>query len=62
MPWGCEGKPIASAYPIFTDLKAELKVQTDRLQRLLSTELTPFNLELKRVGLDAIAPKAAVLQ
>ena len=27
-----DAKPIASAYPIFTDLKGELKVQTDRLQ------------------------------
>jgi len=49
-----DGRPIASAYPIFTDLKAELKVQTDRLQRVLITDLPLFNTEAKRLGLDPI--------
>ena len=57
-----DAKPIASAYPIFTDLKAELKVHTDRLQRLLTTEVTPFNLELKRVGLEPLVMKNAAVQ
>ena len=34
-----DGKPIANAAPIFKDLSAELKVQTDRLQQVLATDL-----------------------
>jgi photosystem II stability/assembly factor-like uncharacterized protein len=55
-----DGKPIANASPIFTDLKAELKVQTDRLQQVMNSDLARFNTELKRLGLDVISagPKA----
>jgi hypothetical protein len=49
-----DGRPIANAYPIFTDLKAELKVQTDRLQKVLTTDLPLFNTEAKRLGLEPI--------
>ncbi len=49
-----DARPIASAYPIFTDLKAELKVQTDRMQKVLATDLPLFNAEAKRVGLEPI--------
>jgi len=49
-----DGKPIANAVPIFNDLKAELEVQTDRLQRVMTTELTAFNGETRRVGLDPV--------
>jgi len=35
-------------------LKAELKVETDRYQKVLSTDLPAFNAELKRLGLEAI--------
>jgi len=49
-----DGKPIASAVPIFTDLKGELKVQTDRLLKTLSTDLPAFNVEAKRLGLDPV--------
>ncbi len=51
-----EGKPIAAAYPIFKDLSAELKVQTDRLQQVLASDLAAFNTEAKRAGLEVITP------
>ena len=38
-----DGKPIAAPHPIFKDLTAELKVQTDRLQQVLASDLTAFN-------------------
>ena len=37
-----DGKPIASIPLIFNDLVAELKVQTDRLDRVLKTDLPAF--------------------
>jgi hypothetical protein len=49
-----EGKPTANIYPIFEDLKKELKAETDRLQRLLTTDLSALNVELKRVGLEPV--------
>lgn len=54
-------KPLNTAQPIFNDLKAELKVQTDRLQKVLATDLPAFNAELKRLGLEPITvPKPVV--
>ena len=52
-----DGKPQGNALPIFNDLKAELKVQTDRLQRVLSTDLAAFNTEAKRLGLEVVSEK-----
>ncbi len=52
-----DGKPIANAYPIFKDLSAELKVQTDKLQQVLATELPELNKEIARLGLAAVAAK-----
>ncbi len=52
-----DGKPIANAAPIFKDLSAELKVQTDRLQQVLSADLPAFNAESERLGLGALAGK-----
>jgi hypothetical protein len=52
-----DGKPIANAYPIFRDLTAELKVQTDRLQQVLATDVPPFNVETARLGLGPVTPK-----
>ena len=49
-----DAKPIGNAVPIFRDLSAELKVQTDRLRAVLATELPAFNAELKRTGLEAV--------
>jgi hypothetical protein len=47
-------RPTSNEAPIFTDLKAELKVQTDRMQHVLDKDLTAFNAELKRLGLAPI--------
>jgi hypothetical protein len=52
-----DGKPIANAYPIFEDLSAELKVQTDKLQQILVADLPEFNKEVTRVGLSPLAAK-----
>ncbi len=49
-----DGRPTASVYPIFTDLTAELKVQTDRLQQVLTVDLARLNNELKRLGLEPV--------
>ncbi len=49
-----DGKPIGNAAPIFNDLSAELKVQTDRLQQILQTDLPKLNAELKRLGLPEV--------
>jgi hypothetical protein len=49
-----EGKPTANIYPIFEDLKKELKAETDRLQRLLTKDLSAFNTEAKRAGVEPI--------
>jgi photosystem II stability/assembly factor-like uncharacterized protein len=52
-----DGKPIGNAVPIFTDLSAELKVQTDRLQQVLAADLPAFNTESQRLGLGTVAAK-----
>jgi hypothetical protein len=49
-----EGKPIGAARPIFNDLAAELKVQTDRLAKVEREDLTRLNVELKRLGLPEV--------
>jgi hypothetical protein len=49
-----DAAPIASAAPIFTDLKAELKVQIDRMQQVLRTDLPAFNTAAKRAGVEPI--------
>jgi hypothetical protein len=53
-----DGAPIANAEPIFNDLVQELKVQTDKLEQILNTELPKLNAELRRLGLTEInAPR-----
>jgi hypothetical protein len=52
-----DGKPIGNALPVFNDLTAELKVQTDRLQQVLLRDLPAFNVEAKRLGLSPIGEK-----
>ncbi|HTR79099.1 MAG TPA: glycosyl hydrolase, partial [Gemmatimonadaceae bacterium] len=50
-------RPIGNAAPIFHDLSAELKVQTDKLHAVLATGLPAFNTEAKRLGLDPVTDK-----
>ncbi len=52
-----DGKPTGNVIPIFNDLKAELKAETDRLQQVLTTDLPAFNRVLQRLGLDAVNEK-----
>ena len=47
----------ATRAPIFKDLIAELKVQTDRLAKVLATDLPAFNTEAKRVGAGVVTGK-----
>lgn len=52
-----DGKPIATAPVIFQDLIGELKVQTDRLQQVIATDLASFNAAANRVGVPEIGEK-----
>ena len=49
-----DGKPIGNALPVFKDLTAELKTQTDRLQQVLTRDVAAFNVEAKRLGLEPV--------
>jgi photosystem II stability/assembly factor-like uncharacterized protein len=52
-----DGRPTSNTVPIFNDLKAELKEETDRLQRALATYLPRFNQLAQRIGIDPISEK-----
>ncbi len=52
-----DGKPVGNAEPVFKDLVAELKVQTDKLQQTLTRDLAAFNTEAKRLNLDPVTEK-----
>lgn len=49
-----EGKPTANIYPIFEDLKKELKAEMDRLDKVMAEELKAFNIEATSAGLTPI--------
>jgi photosystem II stability/assembly factor-like uncharacterized protein len=44
-----EGRPTGNVEPIFNDLVAELKAETDRLEKAISDQLPPFNNMLQRI-------------
>jgi photosystem II stability/assembly factor-like uncharacterized protein len=44
-----EGRPTGNVEPIFNDLIAELKAETDRLEKTVSDQLPPFNSMLQRI-------------
>jgi hypothetical protein len=52
-----DGKPLGNVEPIFNELQAELKVETDRLQRVLTTYLPRFNQLAQRLKIDPISEK-----
>lgn len=52
-----EGKPTANIYPIFEDLKKELKGETDRLDKVYADELKAFNIEATNAGLQPVSAK-----
>ncbi len=49
-----EGRPTGNVEPIFNDLIAELKAETDRLEKTISDQLPPFNNMLQRIKKDPI--------
>jgi len=49
-----DGKPIGNAALILAALSAELKVLTDNVDRILTTELAAFNVETARLRLEAV--------
>lgn len=49
-----EGKPTANIYPIFEDLKKELKTETDRLEEVLGADLAAFNSAAQKAGVPPI--------
>ncbi|HEU4632000.1 MAG TPA: glycosyl hydrolase [Gemmatimonadaceae bacterium] len=49
-----DGAPTSNIAPIFEDLKRELKVQTDRLDQVLATDLAAFNAQARRAGVAAV--------
>jgi hypothetical protein len=52
-----DGRPLGNVEPIFNDLQAELKAETDRLQRVLTTYLPRFNQLAQRLRIDPISEK-----
>ena len=52
-----DGKPIGNAAPIFKDLTAELKAETDKLQQVLTSDLPAVNRLATRLGLEPINDK-----
>ena len=52
-----DGKPVGNAVPISIDLQAELKAETDRLQRVLATYLPRFNQLAQRLNIEPISEK-----
>jgi hypothetical protein len=52
-----DGRPTSNTGAIFTDIKTELKAQTDRLQQVLTTDLPTFNRLAQRMGLEPVPEK-----
>ena len=48
---------LGNVEPIFNELQAELKAETDRLQRALTTFLPRMNQQLQRLRLDPISER-----
>ena len=49
-----DGRPTSNVGPIFDDLKAELKTETDKLSQVTGTYLPKLNQLLQRLGLDQV--------
>jgi photosystem II stability/assembly factor-like uncharacterized protein len=49
-----DGRPVGKVPEIFTDLKAELKVLTDRMDRVIANGVPGFNTVARAAGVDAI--------
>jgi photosystem II stability/assembly factor-like uncharacterized protein len=51
-------RPTDQSVEVFEQLTGQLKVQVDKLQKLLKEDLERFNREAKAAGLEPIVPKA----
>jgi hypothetical protein len=51
-------KPTDQALAVFEELSALLKVELDKMNKLLKEDLERFNREAKAAGLEPIVPKA----
>ena len=51
-----DGRPIGAAYEILKDVTAELKVQTDRLAAVLTTDVAAFNAAAAKAGQAPLDP------
>ena len=52
-----EGRPTGNVEPIFNDLIAELKAETDRLEKTIADQLPPFNSMLQRIKKETVDGK-----
>jgi photosystem II stability/assembly factor-like uncharacterized protein len=52
-----EGRPTGNVEPIFNDLIAELKAETDRLEKTIADQLPAFNNMLQRIKKNAVDGK-----
>jgi hypothetical protein len=50
-----EGKPIGAARPIFNDLSTELRMETERLDKVIGKDLPKLNAELRRLKLKEVS-------
>ena len=51
-----EGRPTGNVEPIFNDLIAELRAETERLEKVIGSQLGPFNQMLQRIKKNPITP------
>ena len=49
-----DGKPVPAVYEILEKSSEDLKVQTDKLQQVMATDVPPFDNEAKRLGLPPL--------
>jgi hypothetical protein len=50
-----DGKPVPAVYEILEKSSADLKVQTDKLQQVIATDVPAFDTEAKRLGLPPLS-------
>src|SRR5262249_48907287 len=49
-----DGRPTSNAVPIFNDLTAELKTETDKLQQVIGAYLPRFNQLMQKLGMEEV--------
>ena len=51
-----EGRPTGNVEPIFNELVAELRAESERLEKVIGSQLGPFNQMLQRIKKNPITP------